>query len=325
MAYPTERPRRLRQSLGIRRMVAETTLRPEHLIQPLFVVPGRQIQQPIPTLSGISQWSVDRLTDEAKRIADTGVAAVLLFGIPAHKDAIGSEASMAQGIVQQACRALREAVPTLTIITDVCLCAYTDHGHCGVMTHGTQQIDNAASIARLAEVAVSHAAAGAHIVAPSDMMDGRVGAIRQGLDAAGLNDAAILSYAVKYASAFYGPFRAAQDSTPQWGDRKTYQMDPANMREALREVRLDIAEGADLVMVKPALPYLDIIHAVRAQVDVPIAAYQVSGEYAMIKAAAQQQLIDGDAVMRESLLAIRRAGADVIITYAAADVAKILA
>lgn len=324
MGYPTERPRRLRQSIGLRRMVAETTLRPEHLIQPLFVVPGKNVCNPIPTLEGIAQWSVDRLTDEAKRIADTGVRAVLLFGIPERKDATGSEACAAQGVVQQACRALREAVPALTIITDVCLCAYTDHGHCGVMESGTQQIDNAASIARLAAVAVSHAAAGAHMVAPSDMMDGRVGAIRQGLDTAGHTDTAILSYAVKYASAFYGPFRAAQDSTPQWGDRKTYQMDPANAREALREVRLDLEEGADLVMVKPALPYLDIIRAVRERVEVPIAAYQVSGEYAMIKAAAQQGLIDGNAVLRESLIAIRRAGADLIITYAAADVAATL-
>lgn len=317
MSFPAERPRRLRQHPTIRRMVAETSVAPQHLIQPFFVVPGQSVDDPIATLPGIARYSVDRVVEQAKRVADAGISAVLLFGVPVQKTANGAEAWADDGVVQQACRALRESVPGLVVITDVCLCAYTDHGHCGVLAG--QRIDNDATLPMLAQTAVSHARAGAHIVAPSDMMDGRVGAIRHALDAAQCTDTAIMSYAVKYASAFYGPFREAQHSTPQQGDRKSYQMDPANLREALREVRLDVEEGADLVIVKPALPCLDVIRAVREIVDVPIVAYQVSGEYAMLKAAAANGWLDERAAFHESLLAIRRAGADLIITYGACD------
>ncbi len=325
MTFPVQRPRRLRNSTALRHMVAETCLDPAQLIQPLFLVPGRGITNPISTLPGNSHWSVDRVVDEGKRLADLGITSVLLFGSPTGKDARGSEAWSEHGIVQQACRALREAVPQLVLITDVCLCAYTDHGHCGVLERqGSQwRIDNDATLPLLAQTAVSHAKAGAHIVAPSDMMDGRVGAIRQALDAEACSDIAIMSYAVKYQSAYYGPFREAQHSSPSEGDRASYQMDPANAREAIREALLDVAEGADIIMVKPAMPYLDIVRAVREVVQVPVAAYQVSGEYAMIKAAAAQGLLDGPKAMREALLGIRRAGADLIITYAAAEYASL--
>jgi porphobilinogen synthase len=345
MAFPEERPRRLRQHPTLRRLVRETRLSPDQLVQPLFLVPGEGVQRPIASLAGQSQYSVDRIVEAAKQTYDAGVSAVLLFGTPAQKDAGASGAYADDGIVQNACRMLRECVPGLIIMTDVCLCAYMDHGHCGVVrrapcatrhvhksegsAHSAQraahsEIDNDASLDLLAKTAVSHAMAGAHVVAPSDMMDGRVGVIREALDEVDLTDTVLMSYAVKYASAFYGPFREAQDSAPEDGDRQSYQMDPANAREALREVRLDVAEGADIVMVKPALPYLDILRDVRAEVDVPIAAYQVSGEYAMIHNAATQGLLDGPRAMRESLTAIRRAGADLIITYAATDVAQSL-
>lgn len=345
MSFPIERPRRLRQSATLRRLVAETRLDPAQLIQPMFVVPGEKVARPIPSMPGIAQYSIDTLVTEAKAVADVGVPAILLFGSPDTKDAQASGAYAEDGIVQRACRVLRTAVPDLLIITDVCLCAYTDHGHCGVMgkdagpwtrdpgptavshesrvpCHGSVYIDNDASLVLLTQTAVSHANAGAHCVAPSDMMDGRVGAIRRGLDAAGFIDTPILSYAVKYASAFYGPFRDAQDSAPQQGDRKTYQMDPPNVREALREARLDVEEGADIIMVKPALPYLDIIRAVRETVDVPVAAYQVSGEYAMCKAAAERGWLDERRAVLEALTSIRRAGADLIVTYYATEAAR---
>jgi porphobilinogen synthase len=340
MAYPHERPRRLRQHPGLRRLTAETTLSAHRLIQPLFVVAGRGVETPIPGLPGVSHLSVDRIVESGQRLVDRGIPAALLFGVPKQKDAEGSGAWAADGVVQQAALALRESVPDLVVMTDVCLCAYTDHGHCGVMrkdvegrgTRGrrtnsqddaTDCIDNDASLPLLARIAVSHAQAGAHMVAPSDMMDGRVGSIRAALDEAGFVETAIMSYAVKYASAFYGPFREAQHSTPQSGDRRSYQMDPAaGVREAIREARLDVEEGADIIMVKPALPYLDVIRALREALDVPIAAYQVSGEFAMIKAAAAAGALDEASAMHEALLAIRRAGADCIISYGAAEIAR---
>lgn len=296
-------------------MIAETSVGPAQLIQPLFVVAGRGVEQPIASLPGVARLSVDRAVEQGKRLIDAGIPAVLLFGEATAKDATGSSAWAEGGVVQEACRSLRESVPGLILITDVCLCAYIDHGHCGVVAGRT--IDNDATVPLLARIAVSHAQAGAHIVAPSDMMDGRVGAIRRALDDACSTTTAIMSYAVKYASAFYGPFREAQSSSPHHGDRTAYQMDPANRREALREARLDVEEGADFIMVKPALPSLDVISAVRAAVDVPIVAYQVSGEYAMLKAAAAHGWLNEQAALREMLLAIRRAGADLIITYGA--------
>ncbi len=354
MSFPIERPRRLRQSAALRRMVAETRLAPEQLIQPVFAVAGENIVRPIASLPDVHHYSIDRLIPYVREVAARGVSAVLLFGVPEKKDAHGSEAASDDGVVQRAIRALREAVPDMIVMSDVCLCAYTDHGHCGVPVVGRQSpegqssvvsrqssvktplvsllpttddrsINNDETLPLLANVALSHARAGAQVVAPSDMMDGRVGAIRSALDREKFHDVLVMSYAVKYASAFYGPFRAAQDSTPQWGDRRSYQMDCANGREALREVRLDVEEGADLVMIKPALPYLDVIVRVRAAVDVPVVAYQVSGEYAMQKLAAAHGLVDERAVMMESLLAMRRAGADLIITYAASAVAEWLA
>lgn len=325
MAFPLERPRRLRQSPALRNLVRETRLAAAQLVQPLFVVPGRQIAQPIPSMPGIFHYSVDRLLAEAKLLMDRGITTALLFGVPETKDAVASSAYADDGIVQQACRALREAVPNLLLITDVCLCAYTDHGHCGVVDRDRRVVLNEPSLAPLARTAISHARAGAHLVAPSDMMDGRVGAIRQGLDAAGFTDTPIMSYTAKYASAFYGPFRDAQASAPTSGNRATYQMDPANVREALREVRLDVEEGTDIVMVKPAMPYLDVIRAVRDAVDLPVAAYHVSGEYAMLKAAAERGWLDERRAVLESLTAIHRAGADILITYFAKQAAEWLA
>lgn len=320
MPFPIHRGRRLRRSPGIRRLVAETRLHPSDLIYPLFASPGTKTRHEIQAMPGVAHLSVDLLVEEAKKLVDIGVGGVLLFGVPVRKDDSGSEACDDKGAVQQAVRALKKEVPSLYVITDVCLCAYTTSGHCGLPSdHGT--ILNDPSIELLGEVAVSHAKAGADMVAPSDMMDGRVAAIRTALDDAGLQYTPIMSYAAKYSSAFYGPFREAQDSTPQFGDRKTYQMDPANRREAVREVLMDLEEGADMVMVKPAMPYLDIISDVRAAVNVPVAAYQVSGEYSMIKAAAQNGWLDERAASLESLMAIKRAGADVIITYFAKDLA----
>jgi len=317
------RPRRLRRGETLRRMVQETRLRREDLIYPMFVAPGKGVRQEVPSMPGVFRLSVDKLMEEAKVVADLGIPAVLLFGLPQKKDETGSEAASPKGAVQQAVRQLKKQVPNLVVITDVCLCGYTSHGHCGLLRPGGE-VDNDATLEVLAQVAVSHAQAGADIVAPSDMMDGRVGAIREALDEVGLEMTAILSYAVKYASSFYGPFRDAADSAPQFGDRRSYQMDPANAREALREATLDVEEGADILMVKPAMPYLDILARLRPEFDLPLAAYQVSGEYAMIKAAAQKGWLDETAVMLESLLSIKRAGADLILTYFAKQAAALL-
>jgi porphobilinogen synthase len=314
------RPRRLRRLDSMRRLVRETHLATDDLIYPLFVVHGQGIREEIDSMPGTYHWSLDLLAAEAEEIARLGIPGVILFGIPAVKDAIGSENFDEHGIVQQAIRTIKSAVPELAVITDVCMCQYTDHGHCGIVED--DRVLNDETLEVLARVAVSHAAAGADVVAPSAMMDGQVAAIRSALDAAGFNQVAILSYAAKYASAFYGPFREAAESTPQFGDRQGYQMDPANAREALREVALDIEEGADMVMVKPALPYLDIIRRVREAFDHPLAAFSVSGEYAMVKAAAQRGWIDERRVTLELITAIKRAGADMILTYFAKDVAR---
>ncbi|MDQ7029775.1 MAG: porphobilinogen synthase [Ardenticatenia bacterium] len=323
--FPTLRPRRLRRTPALRRMVRETTLSPADFIFPLFVTHGHKRRREIPSMPGQYQLSVDQLSGEAEAVARLGIPAVILFGIPRVKDTIGSENFAEDGIVQQAVRAIKAAVPELVVITDVCMCEYTDHGHCGIVRElpgGHFEVDNDATLEILGRVAVSHAEAGADIVAPSGMMDGMVAAIRHALDAAGHSHVAILSYAAKYASAFYGPFRDAAQSPPQFGDRRSHQMDPANAREALREVAIDVAEGADIVMVKPALAYLDIIHAVRERFDVPVAAYNVSGEYAMVKAAARNGWIDARGVTLELLTAIKRAGADIILTYFAKEVAQ---
>ena len=318
--FPEYRPRRLRRSEALRRLVRETRVTVEQLVQPLFVVPGHGVERPISSMPGIAQLSVDRTAEECRRLADLGVPAVILFGVPDQKDARGSGATDPDGIIPRAVRAIREAAPGLVIVTDVCLCEYTDHGHCGLIRD--RDVDNDPTLALLAAEAVAHAQAGADVVAPSDMMDGRVGAIRRALDGAGFAHTPIMAYAAKFASAFYGPFREAAESTPQFGDRRSYQMDPANADEALREVALDIDEGADIVMVKPALPYLDVIRRVKERFGYPVAAYHVSGEYAMIKAAAARGWLDESRVIEESLTAIRRAGADVIITYFARDVAR---
>jgi porphobilinogen synthase len=321
-SFPSYRPRRLRRTEALRRLVRETWLDPSQFVLPLFVRSGAGIRQPIESMPGVAQTSVDELVRDAREAASLGIGGVLLFGIPDHKDAVGSEAWNDDAPVQQAIRALKHDVPELVIITDVCLCEYTDHGHCGVVRNG--DVDNDATLELLAKESVSHARAGADIIAPSDMMDGRVRAIRSALDAEGFSNAAILSYAAKYAGPFYGPFREAAESTPQFGDRRSYQMDAGNSDEALREVLLDIEEGADMVMVKPAGPFLDIIHRVKTETGYPVAAYQVSGEFAMIQAAAERGWIDRERVMMESLLGIRRAGADVIITYFAREAAKAL-
>jgi len=317
--FPVARPRRLRRSDTLRRMVRETRLSRDDLVLPLFVVEGKAVREPVGSMPGVFRHSVDALADEAKAVADLGIPAVILFGIPSHKDARGSGADDARGIVQRAVGAVKKAAPALCVITDVCLCEYTDHGHCGLVEG--DEVVNDPSLARIASTAVSHARAGADVIAPSDMMDGRVGAIRTALDAAGFADVPILSYAAKYASAYYGPFREAAESAPAFGDRRAYQMDPPNRREALREMRLDLEEGADALMVKPALPYLDVLSDARRAFDVPLAAYHVSGEYAMIHAAAERGWIDGVRAMDEALVAIKRAGADLILTYAAKDVA----
>jgi len=314
------RPRRLRRTPGLRALVAETHLEPSQFVYPLFVCPGEGVRTPVASMPGVFQLSVDEVVREAQGAAVEGVRAVLLFGLPPHKDDDGSQSSAADGPVQQAVRALKREVPDTTVITDVCLCEYTSHGHCGLLVDG--DVANDATVPRLVETALSHAEAGADIVAPSDMMDGRVGAIRDALDAAGHASVVIMSYAVKYASAFYGPFRDAADSTPAFGDRRSHQMDPGNVREALLEAALDVEEGADIVMVKPALPYLDVIWRVKQEYGLPTAAYHVSGEYAMVKAAAANGWIDEARAMMESLVAIRRAGADLIVTYWAREAAR---
>jgi porphobilinogen synthase len=322
MAHPLYRPRRLRESPLIRRMVRETRLGVESLILPLFAVHGRGVREPIGSMPGVARLSLDELAKEAKDAAGMGIPAILLFGVPAAKDPRGSEAYAEDGIVQQAARMVKETIPDLLVITDVCLCQYTSHGHCGVVEGG--RIKNDASVDLLTRVAVSHVEAGADIVAPSDMMDGRVAAIREALDEASYLETPIMAYSAKYASAFYGPFREAAESAPQFGDRRSYQMDPANSVEALREVGLDVDEGADIVMVKPALPYLDVIARVKQEFGLPLAAYSVSGEFAMIKAAARLGWLDEERVVIETLTAIRRAGADLIITYLAKDAARLL-
>ena len=318
--FPAARPRRLRRTEALRRLVRETRVTVEQLVQPLFVVPGSGVERPVASMPGVVQHSVDRVAEECRRLADVGVPAVILFGIPERKDATGSGATAADGIVPRALTAIRKAAPGLVVLTDVCLCEYTDHGHCGVVRDG--DVDNDATLPLLAAEALAHARAGADVVAPSDMMDGRVGAIRAALDGAGFAHLPILSYAAKFASGLYGPFRDAAESTPAFGDRRSYQMDPANGDEALREVALDLEEGADVVMVKPALPYLDVIRRVKDRFGVPVAAYQVSGEYAMVKAAAARGWIEERRVVEESLTAIRRAGADLVITYWAGAVAR---
>jgi len=320
MGFPDVRGRRLRRTAGLRRLVRETTLTPADLVYPLFAVPGSSVAEEISAMPGVFHHSVDRLVDAAVRARDLGVPAVLLFGLPAAKDDVASGAYDDDGAVQRAVRALKSKLPELVVMTDVCLCAYMDHGHCGVLTDG--RVDNDRTLEVLAATARSHARAGADVVAPSDMMDGRVGVIRRSLDAEGFADVAIMSYAAKYASAFYGPFREAAHSAPAMGDRTTYQMDPANAREALREVALDEAEGADIVMVKPALAYLDVVAAVRRQTMLPVAAYNVSGEYSMIKAAAARGWLDERRAATEVLTAIKRAGADVVITYHAVEAAR---
>ncbi len=322
--FPAYRPRRLRQSPALRRLVSETQLNASQLVLPLFVRAGRKLRRPIDAMPGVFQFSPDELVREAELVHQLGVPAVLLFGVPGSKDAQGSDAYAANGVVQQAVRLLKKELPDLLVITDVCLCEYMEHGHCGIVQrdkHGAR-ILNDPTLKLLARAAASHVEAGADIVAPSDMMDGRVRAIREQLDKLGFTDTPILSYAAKFASAFYGPFREAAESAPKFGDRRSYQMDPANAREALREVALDIQEGADMIMVKPALAYLDILYRVKTEFGYPTAAYSVSAEYSMVKAAAAKGWIDERAVTLESLLAMRRAGADILITYAAADVAR---
>jgi porphobilinogen synthase len=317
--FPQYRPRRLRRTEPLRRLVRETEVTAADLILPLFVAPGSGFRKAVGSMPGVDQTSVDELLRDAAEAHRLGVPAVILFGIPESKDELGTEGYSQDGVVQRAVRALKREVPELIVITDVCLCEYTSHGHCGVLRG--EIVDNDETLPLLARMAVSHAEAGADMVAPSDMMDGRVGAIRSALDDRGLTEVSVLAYSAKYASAFYGPFREAAESAPQFGDRRGYQMDPGNAREAMREIRQDIAEGADMLMVKPALPYLDIIQRVRAETDYPVCAYQVSGEYAMIMAAGERGWVDADRTMREALTSIKRAGADMIITYYARQVA----
>jgi len=323
MTYPEHRPRRLRRNEGIRRMVRETKLSVDDLIYPLFAAAGRKIRKEIPSMPGAFQMSVENLVKEVRVVHGLGIPAVLLFGIPAKKDGVGSDACSDDGIIQTAVRAIKDAVPDIQVITDVCFCEYTDHGHCGILTR-EGEVDNDATLSVLARSAVTHARAGADMVAPSDMMDGRVAAIRAALDEEGYQEIPIMSYAAKYASGFYGPFRDAAESTPQFGDRRSYQMDPPNAREAIREVALDIQEGADIVMVKPALAYLDVICRVRDAFDLPVAAYNVSGEYSIVKAGEKLGWVDGGRLMMEILVSIKRAGADLILTYAAKEAAKAL-
>jgi len=322
MTFPIERPRRLRRNPAMRALVRETELSPSDFIYPLFVVEGRGVRVPIKSMPGVFNLSSENIVAECRSAHSLGIASVILFGIPDHKDEKGSGAYAEDGVVQKAIREVKSALPELQVAADICLCEYTSHGHCGVIARG--EVQNDATLPLLTQMAVSCAKAGADLVAPSDMMDGRVAAIRTGLDEAGLSGTPIMAYSAKYASGFYGPFREAAQSTPQFGDRRGYQMDPANVREALREVELDIAEGADIVMVKPALAYLDVIRAVRERTNLPVAAYNVSGEYAMVKAAAQAGWLDHDRVVMEILTSIRRAGADLILTYHAVEAAKLL-
>jgi porphobilinogen synthase len=327
MSFPRQRPRRLRASAALRSMVRETALAPTDFILPIFAMPGRNERVEVSSMPGVYQLSVDQVVLEAKSAAEAGVPGVILFGLPDTKDALGSSGWSMDGPVARSVAAIKDALPQMVVITDVCMCEYTDHGHCGQLTErrdGKVDVDNDKTLELLAREALCHARAGADVVAPSDMMDGRVAAIRQALDADGFTDLPILSYAAKYASGFYGPFGKAADNAPKQGDRRSYQMDPANAREALKEVRLDLEEGADMVMVKPALSYLDIITKVRELCDVPVAAYNVSGEYAMVKAAGRAGFIDEARVMLEVLMSIKRAGADMILTYHATEAARLL-
>jgi len=320
MTFPTHRPRRLRRTEALRGLVRETQLSTHGLLYPMFACPGKKVRTEVSSMPGIFQQSPDQIVEECREVADLGIPGVILFGLPEHKDETGSEAASPKAAVQRSIEAIRKAKLNLLVVTDVCLCEYTSHGHCGVIKDG--QILNDPSLELLANAALSHARAGADIVAPSDMMDGRVAAIRRKLDDKGFQDVAILSYAAKYCSAFYGPFREAAQSAPQFGDRRSYQMDPANAREALREVELDLEEGADIIMVKPALPYLDVIARVRERFDVPVAAYNVSAEFSMVKAAAQKAWIDEQRIVLEILTGIQRAGASIILTYHAKDAAR---
>ena len=320
MSFPVTRMRRLRQSPPLREMLAETTLSADDFIMPLFVRPGQGVRNPISSMPGNYQMSVDVLVETCQELLADGVRMVILFGIPEHKDAVGSEGYADDGIIQCAVRALREQVPGMLVCTDVCLCEYTDHGHCGVIRDG--RVDNDPTLDLLTAMALSHTRAGAHVIAPSDMMDGRIGAIRSALDADGFDQTVIMAYSAKYASSFYGPFRDAAESPPQFGDRRAYQMDIRNAREANREVALDIAEGADIIMIKPALPYLDIVRTVRDSISLPVAAYSVSGEFSMVKAAAANGWLDERRVALETLYSIKRAGADLILTYWAQDAAR---
>ncbi|MEW6355926.1 MAG: porphobilinogen synthase [Planctomycetota bacterium] len=326
MPFPIHRPRRMRRTENLRRLIRETTISVDDLIMPLFVRPGRKVKKAIPSMPGNYQMSVDVLVEEVKEIESLRIPAVILFGIPETKDALGKSGYSDRGIIQQAIRAIRKAKSEIVVITDVCLCEYTDHGHCGALRKhrfsGVRDVDNDTTLRLLAKMAVSHCRAGVDMVAPSDMMDGRVGVIREALDRTGFEDVPIMSYAAKYASAFYGPFRDAAESPPQFGDRRSYQMDPANSDEALREVELDIEEGADIIMVKPAVPYLDIIRRVKDEFGYPVAAYNVSGEFAMVKAAAERGWLDEQRVVMEMLTGIKRAGADMILTYWSKDVAR---
>jgi porphobilinogen synthase len=319
-AFPKERLRRLRRSEWLRNLVRETSLAPENLVYPLFVLEGESVKAEIPAMPGQHHYSLDMLVKEAVEAKDLGIPAVILFGLPHAKDPLGSEAYADTGIVQRAISVLKKETPDLGVFTDVCLCAYTDHGHCGKVVDG--EIENDATLELLGKIALSHARAGADVVAPSDMMDGRVGFIREVLDQHGFSQIGIMAYSAKFASSFYGPFREAAHSTPAYGDRRTYQMDPGNRREALRELALDVEEGADILMVKPALPCLDIIREARERFSLPLAAYQVSGEYSTIQAAAARGWVDGESMMMESLLAIRRAGANIVITYFAKEAAR---
>src|SRR6266478_6200813 len=320
MPFPLYRPRRLRESPLLRSMVRETTLRADDFVYPLFAVHGRGVREPIGSMPGQYRLSIDELLKECKDAASMGIPAVLLFGLPRDKDPRGTEAYAEDGIIQQAVRAVKDTIPDLLVVTDVCLCEYTSHGHCGVVEEG--RVKNDPTLELLARTAVSHVEAGADMIAPSDMMDGRVAAIREALDEASFGDTPIMAYSAKYASSFYGPFREAAGSSPQFGDRRSYQMDPANVVEALREVALDIDEGADIVMVKPALPYVDVVSRVKAEFGLPLAAYSVSGEYAMIRAAGTLGWLDEERAMMEALVSIRRAGADLVITYFAKDAAR---
>ncbi|MFA5181425.1 MAG: porphobilinogen synthase [Syntrophales bacterium] len=323
MYFPEYRPRRMRRNENFRRMIRETKLSVDDFMYPLFAVPGKGVKKPIPSMPGCFQMSVDQLVAEAKKAREAGIPALLLFGIPDRKDEVASGAFARDGIMQRAVRDIKNKVPDILVVTDVCLCEYTSHGHCGMIEKGN--VDNDSTLEVLAETAVSHARAGVDMVAPSAMMDGQIGAIREGLDEAGFEAIPIMAYSAKYASSFYGPFRDAAESAPQFGDRKAYQMDPANSDEAIREITLDVEEGADIIMVKPALAYLDVIRRAREEFDLPIAAYNVSGEFAMIKAAAQLGWLDGPRAMMEVLTSIKRAGTDIIITYFALEAAAILA